>query len=169
MGGYDLTKAFYPGHTPEGSAMTKLILESFHLHGVLFTAGDRLTRGIGLTSARWQVLSALARADRPEPVPYVARNMGRTRQSVQRVADELEEEGFLTFEHNPHHRRAPVLVLTEKGRKASQAVTKLQVPWVNALVKGIQQEKIEVALSVIHEVRVRLERDRSPKKPNRRR
>ena len=63
--------------------------------------------------------------------------------------------------------RAPVLVLTEKGRKALQAVTKLQVPWVNALVKAIQQEKSEVVLDVIHEVRVRLERDRSPKKPTR--
>ena len=164
-----MTKAFYPGHTPEGSAMTKLIHESFHLHGVLLAAGDRLTRGIGLTSARWQVLSALARSDRPESVAYVARNMGRTRQSVQRVADELEEEGFLTFDPNPHHLRAPVLVLTEKGQKAFQAVTKLQVSWVNALVKGIPQEKIEVALDVIHEIRVRLERDRSPKKPTRER
>lgn len=162
-----MTKAFYPGHTPAGAAMTKLILESFHLHGTLLATGDRLTRGIELTTARWQVLSALARADRPESAAYVARNMGRARQSVQRVADELEEEGFLTFEPNPHHLRAPVLVLTEKGQKAFRSVTKLQVPWVNALVKGIPQEKIAVALDVIHEVRVRLERDRSPKKPTR--
>jgi len=40
--------------------MTNLILEIFRVNGLLLAAGDRLTRDLGLTSARWQVLGALA-------------------------------------------------------------------------------------------------------------
>ena len=148
---------FYPGHTFSGSLMTYLIHESFMLHGALLASGDRLTKDIGLSSARWQVISSLARADRPEPVANISRNIGRARQSVQRVADELEAEGFVKYEQNPHHRRAPVLVLTEKGLKASQKATSLQIPWVNALAKGIPPERLQEALDVLHTLRERLE------------
>lgn len=51
--------------------------------------------------------------------PMELENIGRVRQSVQRIADELEAEGFLKYVQNPHHRRAPVLVLTEKVRSDS--------------------------------------------------
>ena len=148
---------FFAGHSEGGSLLTRLVHESFHLHGALLSAGDRLTKDIGLTSARWQVLGALALAVRPEPVAYIARNMGRARQSVQRVADELEQEGFLRFEPNPHHRRAPVLTLTEKGRRAFEVAMKRQVPWVNALAKGISAEHLKTALKVLQTLRQRLE------------
>jgi hypothetical protein len=52
-------------HTPAGAATTELILETFRLNGLLLEAGDRLVADIGLTSARWQVLGAIALA----PVP----------------------------------------------------------------------------------------------------
>ena len=159
-----MKKKFYAGHTPVGSLMTYLIHESFRLHGTLLAVGNRLTSDSGLTSARWQVLSSLAHADRPETVSYIARNMGLARQSIQRVADELQQDGLITFEPNPHHQRAPVLVLTAKGHAAFKAVVALQVPWVNALVKGIPAKDIETALTVITLVSERLRKARVLKK-----
>ena len=50
--------------------------------------GNRLGAGAGLTSARWQVLAALALAGRPLTVAQIARTMGLSRQSVQRLVDE---------------------------------------------------------------------------------
>ncbi len=50
-----------------------------------FPAGDQLLAEFGLTSARWQVLGAVALSGAPQPVASIARNMGLTRQAVQRV------------------------------------------------------------------------------------
>ncbi len=39
-------------HTPQGDALTALVLEIFRLNGALLVHGDRLVGDIGLTSAR---------------------------------------------------------------------------------------------------------------------
>src|SRR5215210_6586367 len=64
------------------AAITELILETFRLNGRLLAAGDALVRDLGLTSARWQVLGAVAMSPVPLPVSHIARNMGLSRQGV---------------------------------------------------------------------------------------
>jgi hypothetical protein len=44
---------------PAGEALTDLVLEVFRLNGRLLSVGDRMTRPVRQTSARWQVLGAL--------------------------------------------------------------------------------------------------------------
>jgi hypothetical protein len=61
---------------------------------------------LGLTSARWQILGAIVAAERPQPVAWLARNLGANRQNVQRIINDLHKEGLVAFEPNPHHRRA---------------------------------------------------------------
>lgn len=56
------------------NAVTELILETFRLNGRLLAAGDALVANIGLTSARWQVLGAIALSPVPLPVAHLARN-----------------------------------------------------------------------------------------------
>ena len=46
--------------TPTGEAATELILSAFRANGLLLDAGDLLSAAEGLTSARWQVLGAIA-------------------------------------------------------------------------------------------------------------
>lgn len=75
--------------------MTGLILAIFRLNGRLLLAGDRLVAGLDLTSARWQVLGAIALAERPQPVAWLARNMGLNRQGVQRIVNEMRDDGLL--------------------------------------------------------------------------
>jgi DNA-binding MarR family transcriptional regulator len=146
-----------PAHTPEGASLTELILEVFKLNGRLLSAGDQLVAGLGLTSARWQVLGAIAFAGAPEPVANIARNMGLTRQAVQRVVNELEAEGFLTFAPNPHHQRAKLVVLSKTGAKAFQAAARRQAPWANQLARRIPARDIQTALGVVREIATRLE------------
>src|SRR6476659_73839 len=101
--------------TTAGQALTNLMLDLFRLSSRLLAIGDRLAAGLGLTSARWQILGAIADAERPEPVAWLARNLGANRQNVQRIVNDLERDGLVVFEVNPHHRRAQLVVLTEKG------------------------------------------------------
>ncbi|MEE1941731.1 helix-turn-helix domain-containing protein [Streptomyces sp. TRM 70361] len=96
-------------------------LTVFRLNGQFLAAAERLARPAGLTAAWWQVLGAVLRE--PLPVAGIARTMGITRQSVQRVADLLVERGLAVYEPNPAHRRAKLLAPTEEGRAAVARIT----------------------------------------------
>jgi DNA-binding MarR family transcriptional regulator len=143
--------------TPAGTALTDLIPDLFRLTSRMLTAGDRLVAGLGLTSARWQVLGAMAGADRPQPVARLARDLGAYRQNVQRIINDLHREGLVAFEANPHHRRAQLVVLTDKGRRAFEAAMNLQAPWVNNLSVGLSVKDIETVHRVVTAMRKKLE------------
>jgi len=143
--------------TPSGSEVSELILSIFRLNGRLLLAGDRLVGPLGLTSARWQVLGAIALSPVPEPVARLARNMGLNRQGVQRIVTELEAEGFVQLKDNPHHRSARLVVMTAKGEQAHAAALQLQAPWVNGLGEGLDPKKIRAAAKVLDDLRRKLE------------
>ncbi|WP_233800959.1 MarR family winged helix-turn-helix transcriptional regulator [Paraburkholderia sp. HP33-1] len=143
--------------TPAGETLTNLIPGLFALNGYLLTAGDRLVEPLGLTSARWQVLGAVMSAVVPEPVSWLARRMGSSRQNIQRIANDLETQGLVAFESNPNHRRAPLVVLTDKGRTVFDTAMRLQAPWVNRLAKGLSVADVEKVRQVVELLSQRLE------------
>jgi DNA-binding MarR family transcriptional regulator len=126
-----------------------LVLSVFRLNGQLIDAGNRLVLDIGLTSAWWQVLGALDLSPVPLPVAHIARNLGLARQSVQRVADLLAEKGLVQFEANPHHQRAKLVVLTQRGRAAAKSAEERQRPWARELAAGLSLERISTTLDVL--------------------
>jgi DNA-binding MarR family transcriptional regulator len=144
-------------HTPAGKALTDLILEVFRLHGLLLAAGDRLTQPLGLSSARWQVLGAIQLVGEPLPVAHIARQMGLTRQSVQRTVDILAAEGLIAFADNPHHRRAKLVGFTPRGRRIMKEVNQIQTTWANALAQGLSTQALQDAMQLLEAMRVRLE------------
>jgi len=143
--------------TPAGEALTGVILDLFRCTSLLLTAGDRLVAPLGLTSARWQVLGAIVAAERPQPVAWLARDMGGNRQNVQRIINDLESDGLVAFETNPHHRRAQLVSLTSKGRHAFGAAMRLQAPWINGLASGISMKDFDTLRRVIATLRENLE------------
>jgi DNA-binding MarR family transcriptional regulator len=143
--------------TAAGTALTDLIPDLFRVTSRMLTAGDKLVADLGLTSARWQILGAIATADRPQPVAWLARDLGAYRQNVQRIVNDLHKESLVAFAANPHHRRAQLLVLTDKGRRAFEAAMNLQAPWVNGLADGLSVKDIETVHRVVMAVRKKLE------------
>ena len=146
-------------YTANGEALTELIVEVFRLNGRLLVEGDRLVADLGMTSARWQVLGAIAYSPAPEPVARLARNMGLNRQGVQRIVNELADDGLVEFRPNPHHQRARLVVLTAKGSQAYEKATALQIPWVNALSRDLEASDIAAAMRLVRTLRERLEAD----------
>jgi DNA-binding MarR family transcriptional regulator len=143
--------------TPAGEALTNVILDLFRLNSLVLTAGDRLVARLGLTSARWQILGAIAYAERPQPVAWLARDLGANRQNVQRIVNDLLKEDLVVFEVNPHHRRAQLVVLTDKGKRTFHAAMELQAPWVNSLSDGLSVKDIETVHRVVRALRKKLE------------
>jgi DNA-binding MarR family transcriptional regulator len=143
--------------TSAGDALTELVLDLFKLNSLLLTAGDRLVARLGLTSARWQTLGAIVAAERPQPVAWLARDMGANRQNVQRIINDLHKEGLVAFDANPHHRRAQLVVLTDKGKQTFDAAMRLQAPWINSLSEGLLVKDIDTMHRVIIALRQKLE------------
>ena len=151
-----------PRRTPAGEALSSLMLDLFRLNTLLLTAGDRLVAPLGLTSARWQILGAIVATQQPQPVAWLARNLGANRQNVQRIVNDLEQEGCVAFCANPHHRRAQLVVLTDNGRRAYDAAMRLQAPWINRLAADLSVRDIETVRCVTTALRQRLEGNEEP-------
>ena len=143
--------------TPAGEALTDLILDLFQLNNLILRAGDRLVAPLNLTSARWQILGAITAAERPQPVAWLARDLGANRQNVQRIVNDLHKEGLISFEPNPHHRRAQLVVLTDRGQKAFASAMALQAPWINQISEGLAVKDLQTMHSVIIDLRKNLE------------
>lgn len=144
-------------HSPGGEALTDLVLAVFRLNGRLLAAGDHLVSDLGLSSARWQVLGAIALAPTPQPVAWLARSLGLNRQGVQRIVNEMRDDDLVELRPNPHHRRAHLVVLTKRGEAAYAAASRLQTPWANALAKGVDAAKLSAATRIIKLLSERLE------------
>lgn len=143
--------------TPAGDVLTNLMLDLFRMNSLLLTAGDRLVARLGLTSARWQILGAIVQAERPQPVAWLARDLGANRQNVQRIVNDLHSEGLVAFEANPHHRRAQLVLLTDKGRRTFDAAMALQAPWINGLSEGLSVKDLQAVHRIVTALRKKLE------------
>jgi DNA-binding MarR family transcriptional regulator len=145
--------------TSVGNAATQVILGTFRANGLLLAAGDLLAATEGLTSARWQVLGAVALAGQPVTVPQIARRMGLTRQSVHASVNRLAANGLVELTPNADHRRSQLVRLTELGTARYAAMDDLQSSWVTRLVDGIAQSRLEATAGVLDELCKRLEAD----------
>lgn len=79
------------------------------------------------------------------------------RQNVQRVVNDLARDELVKFAANPHHKRAQLVVLTDKGRKAFEKAMSLYDPGANAISSDISIAEIKIALKVMNAIRGKLE------------
>lgn len=101
--------------------LSAVALTTFKLNGQFLELAEHLARPAGVTVAWWQVLGAVLHA--PLTVSAIAREMGITRQAVQRTADVLEGKGLIEYHDNPAHRRAKLVGATPDGLAAVRAIS----------------------------------------------
>jgi DNA-binding MarR family transcriptional regulator len=131
-------------------------LTSFRLNGQLLAVAEELARPVGLTAAWWQVLGAAL--GEPQSVSEIARAMGLTRQSVQRIADLLVERGLAAYADNPAHRRAKLVTPTKAGREAVAAITPAHRVRAEALAAEVGPDRLADILAGMHELSAALDR-----------
>ena len=140
---------------PQQTSITELILSVFHLNTVLLTVGDSLVEDLGLTSAKWQLLGAIAEAPGPLTLAALARRRGLSRQGVRSIAKSLLASGHLEFINNPDHRIAQLAVLTAEGQRVWRIVKARQIPWARQLGEGISDDRIQDAVALLEHLRER--------------
>jgi DNA-binding MarR family transcriptional regulator len=145
--------------TRQGEEATEVILSTFRLNGLLIAAGDELAAEYGLTSARWQVLGAIALAKAPLTVPHVARRMGLARQTVHTTVNHLLADGLVELVPNADHRRSQFVRLTKRGDAAYRAIDEKYSVWINQLAGGLRVSDLTVVAQALRELCRRLEAD----------
>jgi DNA-binding MarR family transcriptional regulator len=136
-------------------AFTRIVLLVFRLNGLLLGAGDRMAAPVGQTSARWQVMGVIDHE--PLTVSAVARLMGLRRQSVQRTADLLVADGVAEYLDNPADRRAKLLTLTTRGRRALRAIERTQRAWAAEHGEALGLDSLLETEAALEQIIARLE------------
>jgi DNA-binding MarR family transcriptional regulator len=144
--------------TRQAQVLTESILLVFRVNGQLLDAGDDLVAPLGLTSARWQVLGAVALAGHPLTAPRIAAVMGMTRQGAQKQLNVLAAGALVEALPNASNKRSPMYALTKKGRAAYAAADRVQAKWANDLAKNMSPGELESARHLLAELNERLGR-----------
>ncbi len=142
---------------PEAVILTEIMLTVFRVNGRLLEKGDQLVEPLNLTSARWQVLGAVALAVLPLSAPQIAEAMGITRQGAQKQLNMLEEHGFFERSPNPRHQRSPLYALTDLGNRAFAKAMALEAIWANGLVVGLPLQDLKNTLKTLNTIYARLD------------
>jgi DNA-binding MarR family transcriptional regulator len=139
----------------EQELMSALAKATFRLHGQLVMIGGDLAQSAGMTGSCWQVLAAVLHT--PLAVADVAREIGVTRQSVQRVADLLVEQGLAEYRPNPAHRRAKLLTPTQAGRDAIRRIAPAHAAFAGRLAGELGVAAMEDTLAAVKRLSEALE------------
>jgi DNA-binding MarR family transcriptional regulator len=130
--------------------LTSLIVPMIRLEAYFSRAGETIAAAGGQTLARWLVLESVGEA--PATVSQIARGLGYTRQSVQRVADLLAQDGLTQYAVNPAHQRSQLLRITPLGRKTLSTIQRAQRVWADRIGSEVGETELSRASSVIDDL-----------------
>lgn len=136
---------------------SRLALAVFRVNGLLLRSGERITRELGQSSARWQVLGRVGFAS--QTVAQMAREQGLARQSVQRIADLLAAEGLVVFQDNEHDQRAKLVEITETGRTVLTAIYQRNGEWSQRIQTKLDTEMLSAVIDGLGRIGRVLEED----------
>ncbi len=131
----------------EQDLLSAAAVTTFRLNGQFLALAEDGPRPAGLTAAWWQVLGAVL--GKPLTVAGIAREMGITRQSVQRIADILADRGLAEYLPNPAHRRAKLLTPTEAGRAAIARIGPGHAAAAARLAKALGEQPLADAVAAL--------------------
>jgi DNA-binding MarR family transcriptional regulator len=138
-----------------GDLFSAVVVQVLYASGLLAAAGDAMASENGHSAARWRVLAALE--EKPKTVAAIAADLGQARQSVQRVANDLVADGAVRREDNPDDKRADLLELTSRGRKALAEIQRKQARWADALGAELGTQRLRSLLSALQHLTKSLE------------
>lgn len=108
------------------------------------------------TSARWRILGNIEPC--PLTVSQIARLTGYTRQSIQRLADDLVDEGLVAYE-SASDRRTKNVCITEKGRELLEKLAECENEWVARISQHLSVEELTDLTRALEKVRAVLAED----------
>lgn len=115
-------------------ACTNLIESSVRSH---------LRQEFDITLPRFDLMAQLERVPEGMKMGELSRRMMVTGGNVTGITDQLVEEGLVARLDNPKDRRAYIVKLTSKGRKAFDEMAKAHEQWIVELFAGLDSEQCD--------------------------
>lgn len=111
----------------------------------------------GLPEMELMVLTAVVNAAAPPTVAQIGRSLGHPRQVVQRAANRLAEMALVTFDDNPEHKRASLIVATEAGQALKAADHQRAEAVTKAVLARVDAKAFAKAAKRMHAIRTEIE------------
>lgn len=143
----------------------KLVISIFQLNGTLLAAGDKITAPFGITSARWQILGALAFNQNALTIPRVAQYMGLSRQAVIKQMKLLAADGLVQSQSNEAHKRSELWSLTSEGQAKYSNVMSSQRIQAKQWRKGLTHAELSECIRILKSFEKSIEQASEESKP----
>ena len=137
--------------------LISLIDEVIRLQGrfkSIFAGSNGVT---GLPSMELIVLTAVVEAGGAPTVPQIGRSLGHPRQVIQRAANALIEAGLVEAAPNPHHKRAPLLLPTRRGKAVKRKADASALRAADAILHRIDAARCRRLAEGLRELRGEIE------------
>lgn len=145
-----------PSSLPLADDLTKIMLTIFRVNASLLDYGNHMVAPLGLTSARWQIMGAIALSGQPLTCPQIADFMGVSRQGAQKQLHLALQDGLVFTLPNPGHERSPFYRLTEHGQTLYDRAMRLQDRWSRALSETLSETELSTTLHLLQTLHHRL-------------
>lgn len=119
----------------------------------------RLRERFGISLARFDYMAQLYRYKDGLKMRALSRYLMVTGGNITGLTDELERDGLVVREGSPDDRRAWILRLTPKGRRAFEAMADEHERWVLELFSGIDAKTVQQLYSNLGALRVQMVRN----------
>src|SRR4051812_25478693 len=88
----------------------------------------------------------------PLTVPQIARMRPTSRQRMQRLADELADDGLVEFVDNPKHRRSKLVRLTRKGQAAYREMSGRLLEISSTMGRDLSESDIRKTTEIVRQL-----------------
>lgn len=130
--------------------ISDVVIGIFRTNGRMLEWGDSFTAPFGITSARWQILGAIALGSQRLTAPQIAEQMGISRQGAQKQLNLLTADGLIERLANPTHQRSPHYQLSRLGDVLFQQVNAAWASHAREVGQHFSRSELKTAIRVLN-------------------
>lgn len=116
----------------------------------------RLRRAFGVSLARFDYMAQLHRSAAGLKMSELSSRLMVTGGNVTGLTDELQREGLVVREAHPADRRAWIVRLTAKGRRAFETMAREHEQWILELFAGLNRSEMQQLHALLGKLRLHL-------------
>jgi DNA-binding MarR family transcriptional regulator len=135
-----------------GKELHDLFKEIFAVHVVLSAIMDKIHEQSGLTTSECRIMRVLEQGDKLT-VPDIAVVLGKSRQFVQTVCNDLHAHAYLEFVDNPRHKRSKRVILTDSGQQVFCLASEKENMTIEQIISNVDQKKALQVCKILKKIR----------------
>lgn len=130
-------------------AIRSLVFETVDLFHRLVFVHEQMH---GMPPGKRGILMSLGQFG-PQTVPQLTSTRPVSRQYIQKVVNQLHDDGLVEFVHNPAHKRSSLVRVTKVGFEVLKAIQELETNLFSQIALSVNTEDVDNAAKVLKSLR----------------